>query len=198
MKFNKLFNGGTNAIKQQGAALVIGLLLMVVMVLLALTASNSSIMQEKIAGNFRDSSLAFHATEAGGRWGAAWLQSLGASTGLTRPFPCTSACTASAATAVWAAGVYDTTFDWSSNGWVYGESPTDASVISGYDPTLVSANLMVNAAPKFILEEQFFVRDDLAESVAKGVVYYRVVARGNGQRANTTRVINNLLAKRFQ
>ncbi len=197
MKYKRFFYG-TSVMNQGGAALILGLLLMLVMVLLALTASNSAIMQEKIAGNFRDSSLAFHATEAGGRWGAAWLQSLGASTGTPRPFPCTSSCSASVATAVWATGMYDSTFQWSSGGWTYGENPTSASVISGYDSTSVSSNLLVKTPPKFILEEQFFVRDDLASSVAKGVVYYRVVAQGTGQRANTTRVINNLLAKRFQ
>ncbi len=185
-------------VKQEGAALILGLLLLLVMTLLALTASNSAIMQEKIAGNFRDSSLAFHAAEAGGRWGAAWLQSLGASTGLQRPFPCASECTPSAATAVWAKGQYDSAFDWSSSGWTYGQSPTDASVLLGHESANVETGLMVDAPPKFILEEQFFSPDDLASQPTRGVVYYRVVSLGIGQRSNTTRIVDNLLAKRFQ
>ncbi|GMR14711.1 MAG: hypothetical protein BMS9Abin30_0317 [Gammaproteobacteria bacterium] len=185
--------------RQQGVVLIIGLLLLVVMILLALTASNSAILQEKIAGNFRDASLAFQATEAGARWGASWLQSLGASTGQPRPFPCPSSCTASAPSAVWVTGQYDpTTFDWTSNGWTYGQNPTDASVVPTFDASSVQSFLMVSSPPKFVLEEQFFSRDDLAVSQARGVVYYRVIARGNGQRARTERIINTLLAKRFQ
>ncbi len=185
-------------VKQQGAALILGLLMLLVMTLLALTASDSAIMQEKIAGNFRDSSLAFHASEAAGRWGAAWLQSLGASSGLPRPFPCTSTCTASATTPVWAAGQYDAVFDWAADGWRYGQSPADAKLIAGYDAPTVKAGLLVSAPPKFILEEQFFSRDDLAANPDRGVVYYRVVASGTGQRASTVRIVSNLLAKRFQ
>jgi len=185
--------------KQRGAALIVGLLLLVVMILLALTASNSANMQEKLAGNFRDASLAFQSTEAGTRWGASWLQSLGASTGQPRPFPCSSSCTASAASAVWVTGQYDpTTFDWNSNGWSYGQSPTDTSVVSGFSASSVQSSLLVYSPPKFVLEEQFFARDDLAVSQERGVVYYRVIARGIGQRASTERVISILLAKRYQ
>ncbi len=184
--------------KQNGAALIMGLMLLLVMTLLALTASSSAVMQERIAGSFRDASLAFHATEAGGRWGAAWLQSLGASTGSPRPFPCASNCTASAATAVWVSGQYSPSLDWATSSWTYGVSPTNASVFSGYEATAVNSNLMVSAPPQFVLEEYYFKRDDLSASVATGVVYYRVIARGTGQRLNTTRVAINLLAKRFQ
>lgn len=184
--------------KQNGAALMLGMLLLLVMTLLALTASSSAVMQERMAGSFRDASLAFQATEAGGRWGAAWLQSLGASTGSPRPFPCASTCSASASTAVWVSGQYSPSLDWATSSWTYGESPTDASVLSGYEATAVKSNLMVSAPPQFVLEEYYFKRDDLSASVATGVVYYRVIARGTGQRPNTNRVAINLLAKRFQ
>ncbi len=184
--------------KQRGAALILGILLMLVMIMLGLTATSSAIMQEKIAGNFRDSSLAFQSTEAGARWGAAWLQSLGAASGQPRPFPCSSSCSASAASAVWTTSQYPATFDWNSNGWTYGQSPTTASVLSGYDAASVLAFLLVNTPPKFVLTEQFFARDDLASAAERGVVYYQVTARGTGQRARTTRVVSTLLAKRFQ
>lgn len=185
--------------RQNGAALIMGMMLLLVMTLLALTASSSAVMQERMAGSYRDASLAFHATEAGGRWGAAWLQSLGASTGSPRPFPCSSSCTASVSSAVWASGQYiPLNFDWAGSSWTYGASPTDAAVFSGYDAAAVQTNLMVSAPPQFVLEEYYFKRDDLAASAATGVVYYRVIARGTGQRPNTTRVAINLLAKRFQ
>lgn len=184
---------------QRGAALVLGMLLMLVMIMLGLTASGSAIMQEKIAGNFRDSSLAFQSTEAGARWGAAWLQSLGAATGQTRPFPCSSSCTATVSSTIWTTNQYiPATFNWATNGWTYGQNPTTAGVISGYETNTVKKFLLVDSPPKFVLTEQFFDRDDLSSAQERGVVYYQVAARGVGQRANTERVISTLLAKRFQ
>jgi len=193
-----VFFGGRLPDRQRGVALVLGLMLLLVMTLLAVTASRSAILQERMAGNFRQASLAFHATEASGRWGGAWLQSLGASTGIPRPFPCTSACKAIAGTAVWVSGQYTPAFDWSANGWSFGQNPTDAAVIKGFESSVVDATMMVSAPPKFVLEEYYFQRDDLSLSTAAGVVYYRVIAYGTGQRANTARVITSLVAKRFK
>ena len=51
--------------RQNGAILVVSLLLLLVMTVLALTASQSTRMQERMAGNARDLDLAFQAGEAG-------------------------------------------------------------------------------------------------------------------------------------
>lgn len=51
--------------KQQGAVLVVSLLLLLVMTVLALTASQSTRLQERMAGNLRDSDMSFQAGEAG-------------------------------------------------------------------------------------------------------------------------------------
>lgn len=49
---------------QQGVALFVGLLLLLMLTLLGLSASNASIMQERMAGNMQDSNLAFQRAEA--------------------------------------------------------------------------------------------------------------------------------------
>lgn len=51
--------------KQRGAILVVSLLLLLVMTVLGLTASQSTRMQERMAGNSRNLELAFQAGEAG-------------------------------------------------------------------------------------------------------------------------------------
>lgn len=51
--------------RQRGAVLIISMLLLVVMTVLALTASQATQMQERMAGNARDLDLAFQAGEAG-------------------------------------------------------------------------------------------------------------------------------------
>ena len=50
--------------RQQGAALVVGLVLLVVITLVGVTAMRSTTLQEKMAGNLRDSNLSFQAAEA--------------------------------------------------------------------------------------------------------------------------------------
>lgn len=51
--------------RQRGAILVISLLLLLVMTVLALTASQTTRLQERMAGNARDVDQAFQAAEAG-------------------------------------------------------------------------------------------------------------------------------------
>jgi type IV pilus assembly protein PilX len=51
--------------RQRGAILIVSLLLLLVMTVLALTASQTTRLQERMAGNARDSDQAFQAAEAG-------------------------------------------------------------------------------------------------------------------------------------
>ncbi|PIE83390.1 MAG: hypothetical protein CSA09_00480 [Candidatus Contendobacter odensis] len=50
--------------KQRGAALIVGLILMTVITLVGVTAMQGTTLQEKMAGNLRDSNLSFQASEA--------------------------------------------------------------------------------------------------------------------------------------
>lgn len=52
-------------VRQRGAILIVSLLLLLVMTVLALTASQTTRLQERMAGNARDLDLAFQAGEAG-------------------------------------------------------------------------------------------------------------------------------------
>lgn len=54
----------SNAIKQRGAVLVVSLLLLLVMTLLGLGASQSTRLQERMAGNQRDQEIALQSAEA--------------------------------------------------------------------------------------------------------------------------------------
>jgi type IV pilus assembly protein PilX len=55
--------------RQSGAVLVVGLLLLLVLTLLGVTAMQASTMQERLAGNSRDLNTAFQAAEAAIRAG---------------------------------------------------------------------------------------------------------------------------------
>jgi len=50
--------------KQQGAALIVSLIMLLIMTLLGISSMNSTTMEEKMSGNTRDRMLAFQAAEA--------------------------------------------------------------------------------------------------------------------------------------
>ncbi len=177
---------------QQGAALLIGLVLIVVLILLSLSYAQNAIIQQRLSGNFRDISLAFQSSEAGTRWGSAWLQSLGGDS-LSRPFPCQSSCNNSSR--VWQVGQYPSHPEPSNTFWstarIYGVNPTD-------DISLGQTIPLVNSQPRFIMEEQYFRRDDLAGDPQVGVTYFRVGSLGNGRRHNSSAIVRSVVAKRFE
>lgn len=177
---------------QRGAVLVVGLTLLVVLMILGVVAAQSAIIQQRIAGNFRDISLAFESAEAGTRWASAWLQSLGR-TALSRPFPCGADCDNTSR--VWEQGVYPSEPSPQDSIWeaarVYGINPSDDT------DTLASVPL-VHDQPGYIMEQQQFLRDDLAGDPQKGVAFYRVTSRGIGMRENSTAIVRAVMAKRFE
>ena len=59
---------------QQGSALLVSLIILVVMTLLGLSGMRTSVMEEKMAGNMRDSELAFQAAEAALRDAEKYIQ----------------------------------------------------------------------------------------------------------------------------
>ena len=71
--------------QQQGAVLVVSLLLLLVMTMLALGASSTTRLQERMSAGMRDRDLAFESSEAGLRNGERIIDSL-----VVAPSPCTS------------------------------------------------------------------------------------------------------------
>lgn len=64
----------TNMRKQSGSALIISLVILIVMTLIGITAMGGSSMQERMAGNSRDTTLAFQAAEAALRDGEMYYE----------------------------------------------------------------------------------------------------------------------------
>ena len=60
---------------QRGSALIISLVFLVIMTLIAVSSMRDTTLQERMAGNLRDRSLAFQAAEASLRDGEDWLLS---------------------------------------------------------------------------------------------------------------------------
>lgn len=70
---NKFSNLSTH-IQQKGYILIVGLLLLVVLNVIGLSAMQSSVMEEKMAFNIKDRNVAFQASESALRTAEEWLQ----------------------------------------------------------------------------------------------------------------------------
>ncbi|SEA81578.1 type IV pilus assembly protein PilX [Desulfuromusa kysingii] len=69
----KILNHSVNS--QQGTALITGLLILIVLSILGITAMQSTLLQEKMVGNMEQQGSAFQIAEAGLRIGENWLDS---------------------------------------------------------------------------------------------------------------------------
>jgi len=60
--------------KQQGLALVVSLIMLLIMTLLAVNSMQTTLLEEKMAGNYKDRNMAFQSGEAGLRAGEDYLR----------------------------------------------------------------------------------------------------------------------------
>jgi type IV pilus assembly protein PilX len=166
------------SIKQQGAALAVSLIMLLVLTLLGIAGMQSTIMEEKMAGNMRDKALAFQSAESGLLNGERHSQTL-----LSSSSPFVPNCTgglclpSTTATAVW----NDTALiNWgtSMNTFLYGV-------------TIAATNLgLISAQPQYIVE----LLPDPPRSVGDSLdatdntitpKVFRVTSRGIGGSANS-------------
>ncbi len=157
---------------QQGVALIMALVFLVLLTILGLTALNTTSLEEKMAGNVKDKNAAFQAAEAGISGAESWLYNK-----IDRPQPNSSAGVylydSTAASAPWE------TVNWSStsNLVVYPNNP---------DQTVSGGLTKVNTQPKYIVEDMgdyTFSGDSLnipASYKGKGKTILRITAQGTG------------------
>jgi type IV pilus assembly protein PilX len=170
--------------RQRGAVLIVGLLLLLVMTALALTASQGTRLEERMAGNARDLDLAFQASEAGVRAAEERIEDIIKPKRGSR-FVCAQRDTCDAI------GRSDSTQDYvhqAQNWW-----NTNAYAL---EPTLGG----VSAKPQFVIEQWADVPDTLTvgSSMQKsGTIYYVATARGLGASAKTTTILETAYATRY-
>lgn len=145
-------------VKQRGSALFISLMLLIVMTLIGVTAMQTTVMQERMAGNVRDNNLAFQAAEAALRDGEEFLR------GATLPnFNGTN-------------GLYQldleypplwADIDWDDDGRVYGNT---------LDGVAATPRYIIEELPAVVLPGESLAADEPAPEAA----FFRVTARGVG------------------
>ncbi|QBQ56272.1 pilus assembly PilX family protein [Nitrosococcus wardiae] len=170
---------------QQGATLIISLLMLLVLTLIGVTAIQTTTLEEKMAGNMRDQNLAFQAAEAALRTSEDWLGQQ-----ITEPIP-QSSCSTPPCDLVWQLNALNGGDFLDINWW-----KTSADTRSYRNATLVE----VKTAPKHLIEYHSFIKDSLVigrQSDEVGRHTYRITARGTGGTDNAQAIIQTTYTRRF-
>lgn len=165
---------------QRGSALITGLVFLVVLTLLGLSASSGSIQRELIARNIRDQNLALQAAEAALQAAEIWTR---LNPGLHKANGTTILADSTCAATVTACLTGDSSW-WAANGTVLG---------SGTSQPVSFPN--VAAAPAYLIEHLTtnIPRDRLMMAPNQQEnVYYRITARGTGLSTNTVRIVRSI------
>ena len=169
--------------KQRGVVLVAGLIFLVILTIIGITAMGTTALTERMAQNLRDSSIAFEAAEAALGDGEIWVKNQAAATTVT-----TTTCSASPC-AVWQYGALGTTFYKQPSSWWQANAVAFSSTIPG-----------VYQQPRYVIEQYGFVPYDLSPdslSKGRGYYYYRVTAWGTGPTGTANSVVQSMFATQF-
>jgi len=147
--------------------LFVSLIMLLVLTVIGVTAMQTTTLEEKMAGNLRDQTLAFQAAEAALREGETWL-----STQPAEPVPALGCSAYSTTYQLNACGILDSTL------W----DDTPPILYRTYD-TVAKPLQKVATAPRYLIEYHSFIKDSLTtgqQGDETGRVTFRATARGTG------------------
>lgn len=168
----------TKVFYQTGAVLFVGLIMLLVMSLIAITGMQSSTLEEFMAGNTRDGMVASQAAEAALEAGEGLLD--------------TGTLTLDVFDNDGSDGLYDNTYEiiWSAINW----TASDSRSYAGYNP------INVNTPPRFVIQhiaETQAAPKVLLENYGEGeasktVQLFRITSRGTGGNDNTAVILQSV------
>jgi len=159
--------------------------MLLVMTIIGITASQQTTLEEKMAGNLRDQTLALQAGEAVLRWTETWV---GDQVG--EPIP-VAACGSGCDDTVW---VLNTLALTSAVVW------STASVRSNYTGLPTTGPGKVAAAPRSVVEEHSFIKDNLnqgKQNDTAGQMFYRLTANGTGGTTSAQALLQGTYSRRY-
>lgn len=165
--------------RQQGAVLVISLLILIVLTLIGLTGMQTTTMEERMAGNMRDRYVAFQAAELARSEALDWLDARTAR-------PAASPCTGPPCD-VMTLNAHDF-LSWDHTSWTNNGRAYTGTVAE------------VNTQPRFVVEEHMPVEDSgglVLGQVPKVRWFYRVTSRGTGLSDEAQVIIQASYARRY-
>ena len=178
--------------KQKGSVLVISLLILVVLTILGVSSMNSTSLQEKMSGNFRDREIAFQAAEMALAYAENYAKnSINSSAAFTD-----------------SNGYYTFRKGPSSNNAFTGNGGSITNWWTGTDSQVLPTTIdEVRTQPRFTIEYRNEVGIDEGTSINIGaygestgggaITSFRVTARGTGQSDNTQVILQSNYGKRL-
>ena len=172
--------------KQKGIALIISMIMLLMMTLLGVSAMKTSLMEEKMAGNSRDVTLAFQAAETGLRDAEVWLENQ-----TTEPDA-----TSTGANRVWTFNAPDPVTTNAVNWWQERNQTWWLNSAQAYGTPIEN----VRTVPHSVIEFKDFIPDDLSVGsggASTGRTYYQVTARGTGGSDQARILVQSTTARRY-
>ena len=178
-----------NKTTQQGAVLTISMIFLVILTLLGVSSMRSTVLEEKMAGNYKSCQVAFQSAEAAMRSGEAWIQS-------QTERPPTSA-SDQIGSNVWNLNASSPVVD-QPNWW----DQVDSSWWENSNNATTYTDVIKGTAavPAYVREEQTFIKDSLTMGIPSdnaGRVFYRITARGVGATGQTKSILQSTYTRRF-
>ena len=177
--------------RQKGAALVVSLILLLIMTIIGVTSLRTTTLEEKMAGNMRDKSLAFQAAEAALRDAE---MALSPDNLIERPFSGVPFKCSSSSCVIVAQNSLSNVDDW----W------NDTNLYTQYvrldkDGVNDLSELRDENLPQYAIEELEFVPDELGvgHGVVPGRHYYRIISRGVGGSGLAQSMLETTYTRRF-
>ena len=173
--------------REQGAVLITGLVFLLVLTMLGISAMSINALEERMAGNSRDLNLAFQAAESGLRDAELdILANISPASGFD------ASCTNGLCLPPSASTPLAQSIDWN-----------DASITRAYGAyTGVSPLEMVSAQPRYIIEVLPALPAGPGQSIATGIkpasggMAYRISALGVGGRSESRVILQSLFVKK--
>lgn len=159
---------------QNGAALIVSLILLLVLTLIGTTAMQSTTLNERMASNSRSVSLAFEGAEAALREGEAILNQAS-----LPPFDGSN-------------GLYEPK-DGDQTPWWFIDNTWTGSNSRDYESAQLTSSVDLASQPRYIVEELGTVTNENDDSIGPGPLtesgMYRVTARAQGSNPNTVVIL---------
>lgn len=173
-------------IKQSGATLFVSLILLLILTILGISGMQTTILEEKMAGNFRNSNQAFQSAEAALRSSENWL-----SAQVSEPIA-----TSTGTNNVWTLNSVDPNTNNSKEWWE--EQSSSWWNTNGISYTAALSG--INTPPRTIIEYKLFQPDTLLTgtgSAPSGLTYYQVTARGTGGNDEAKALLQSVTMRRY-
>jgi type IV pilus assembly protein PilX len=202
MRRNPILEAAGNRCAQRGISLIVSLVMLVVVTLIGLAAIGGTLMQEKIAGNAKDTNLAFQAAEAGLR---------DAETDIAQSITSGSAFTAAGNGGLWtppstwptpgSAPLWQQV-DWTGDSNSLNTTRAYGQFTGAQLPGMGTVPPLYAAVPRYVIEKLSKVQPGAGDSMGQGIgasssagVYYRVSVYATGGRPDTHVVMQSIYLK---